>query len=248
MLAIGVYNGAARNHSYNHSSYLRLFSSWQKKTGQNQEIGELIITVFTVLIGHFLNKLWLFPNFLGEILCVASRRRGNQHDMLLQIGISDDEILSDFFRFKIGISDGKSFPFRFRRNQFSIGISDFFPFRFRTLPLVDTWIKSGSIKKEEYKTVVTDCYFNLCAWLREYLNCFCRVQALSDGVLLERVEQLCSSEIALARMVNLVPSSHRPPIHHYEDSTFQLGNPLLKLQSATPISSTKTAPSAKSKN
>ena len=53
--------------------------------------------------------------------------------MLLQIGISDNEILSDIFRFQIGISDGKSIPFRLRYFPIPIGISDFFQFRFRTL-------------------------------------------------------------------------------------------------------------------
>ena len=43
----------------------------------------------------------------------------------LVLGKFQDEIVSDSFRFQIGISDGKFFPFRFRGNQFSIGISDF---------------------------------------------------------------------------------------------------------------------------
>ena len=44
---------------------------------------------------------------------------------MLQIGISDKAILSDIFRFQLGISDGKFIPFQFRRNQLSIGNSYF---------------------------------------------------------------------------------------------------------------------------
>ena len=56
--------------------------------------------------------------------------------LVTQIEISDNEINTGISRFQSWISDGEFLSFPFRRNQFSIGILDFFPFQSRTLSKV----------------------------------------------------------------------------------------------------------------
>ena len=104
---------------------------------------------------------------------------------------------------------------------------------FPSKPLIDTWLNNNEMD-QQYKPVVLDCYFNVCAWLREYLNCLCDDSFnVKDTILLERLEQLYSSDLVLSKLLRLVPSSYQPPCHHYDESKFQGTNPMVKSSSKT---------------
>jgi hypothetical protein len=96
--------------------------------------------------------------------------------------------------------------------------------------LVDTWLNNDSINPE-HAEIILDSFFNITAWLREYLNFFCEDSNGKSSILLERLAQLTAAEMTLSKIVSSKNADYQPPRHHNEDSKLN-SNPFAKSSSS----------------